>query len=354
MVMVLVDGEVGPTALDQSMLEWLRSEGLPHQVIATKHDKVKAAQREKRKRQLAAALRPRAGRRRVGERGQERRHRPAARPRAHLAQPLSGAGYGRTMGAVDRSRLAALLERERAAFAAARPRSAAAAPPTAASHLIGGVPMTWMAKWAGGFPIFLDRGRGQPRHRPRRPHLRRLRARRHRRHGRPLAARHRRRRPAAGRGPRRHHRDAPHRGRRLGGRRADGALRPAALVLRPLGHRRQPLGAAARPPGDRPTARGLLRLQLPRHRRRDVRGARPRRPHGQPRAGNVGPAVDPAATTRALEWNDLASVEAALADEQVAVLHHRAGPHQHRHRAARARASSTGCGRCATAPARCC
>lgn len=55
MVMVLVDGEVGPTPLDQSMLEWLRSEGLPHQVIATKHDKVKAAQREKRKRELAAA-----------------------------------------------------------------------------------------------------------------------------------------------------------------------------------------------------------------------------------------------------------------------------------------------------------
>ena len=55
MVMVLVDGEVGPTPLDQSMLEWLRSETLPHQVVATKHDKVKAAQRDKRKRQLAAA-----------------------------------------------------------------------------------------------------------------------------------------------------------------------------------------------------------------------------------------------------------------------------------------------------------
>ena len=54
MVMVLVDGEVGPTALDRSMLEWLRDEGLPHQVVATKHDKVKAAVREKRKRQLAA------------------------------------------------------------------------------------------------------------------------------------------------------------------------------------------------------------------------------------------------------------------------------------------------------------
>jgi len=54
MVMVLVDGEVGPTALDRSMLEWLREEALPHQVVATKHDKVKAAQREKRKKQLAA------------------------------------------------------------------------------------------------------------------------------------------------------------------------------------------------------------------------------------------------------------------------------------------------------------
>ena len=53
MVMVLVDGEVGPTPLDRSMLEWLRSEGLPHQVVATKHDKVRAAQRDKRKRELA-------------------------------------------------------------------------------------------------------------------------------------------------------------------------------------------------------------------------------------------------------------------------------------------------------------
>jgi GTP-binding protein len=54
MVMVLVDGEVGPTALDRSMLEWLREESLPHQVIATKHDKVKAKGREKRKKDLAA------------------------------------------------------------------------------------------------------------------------------------------------------------------------------------------------------------------------------------------------------------------------------------------------------------
>ena len=220
MVMVLVDGEVGPTALDQSMLEWLRSEGLPHQVIATKHDKVKAAQREKRKRAAGGGVRPRAGRRRVGERGQERRHRPPARPRADLAQPLSErvtvARWVRWTGHGCRR----CSVRERAAFAAARPRSAAAAT-AAAAHLIGGVPMTWMAKWAGGFPIFLDRGRGQPRHRPRRSHLRRLRARRHRRDGRPLAAGHRRGRATPARGPRRHHRHAPHRGRGVGGRRAD-------------------------------------------------------------------------------------------------------------------------------------
>jgi GTP-binding protein len=54
MVMVLVDGEIGPTKLDVEMLTWLRANTVPHQVVATKHDKVKAKQREKRKRDLAA------------------------------------------------------------------------------------------------------------------------------------------------------------------------------------------------------------------------------------------------------------------------------------------------------------
>ena len=53
-ILVLVDGEIGPTKLDVAMLEWLRSSGLPHAVIATKHDKVKSSQRQKRKRELAA------------------------------------------------------------------------------------------------------------------------------------------------------------------------------------------------------------------------------------------------------------------------------------------------------------
>jgi GTP-binding protein len=54
-VLVLVDGEVGPTKLDLQMLEWLDAEDLPYAVIATKHDKVKSSKRQKRKRDLADA-----------------------------------------------------------------------------------------------------------------------------------------------------------------------------------------------------------------------------------------------------------------------------------------------------------
>ena len=55
MVMALVDGEIGPTKLDVQMLGWLRANALPHTVVATKHDKIRSSQREKRKRDLAAA-----------------------------------------------------------------------------------------------------------------------------------------------------------------------------------------------------------------------------------------------------------------------------------------------------------
>jgi GTP-binding protein len=54
MILVLVDGAIGPTRLDTQMLDWLRANALPHTVIATKHDKVRPAQREKRKREVAA------------------------------------------------------------------------------------------------------------------------------------------------------------------------------------------------------------------------------------------------------------------------------------------------------------
>ncbi|MGB5758523.1 MAG: GTP-binding protein [Acidimicrobiales bacterium] len=53
MIIVLVDGEIGPTKLDVQMLDWLRGFGLPHTVVATKHDKVKSSKRDRRKRDLA-------------------------------------------------------------------------------------------------------------------------------------------------------------------------------------------------------------------------------------------------------------------------------------------------------------
>ena len=54
MVLALVDGEIGPAKLDVQLLAWLRAHQLPHQVVATKHDKVKSAQRERRKKELSA------------------------------------------------------------------------------------------------------------------------------------------------------------------------------------------------------------------------------------------------------------------------------------------------------------
>jgi GTP-binding protein len=53
-ILALVDGEIGPTKLDVQLLDWLRAHERPFTVVATKHDKVKSSQRDKRKRELAA------------------------------------------------------------------------------------------------------------------------------------------------------------------------------------------------------------------------------------------------------------------------------------------------------------
>jgi glutamate-1-semialdehyde 2,1-aminomutase len=60
---------------------------------------------------------------------------------------------------LDRDRLRSLIERERAAFAEAHPRSRALFE-QAGHSLLGGVPMSWMAKWAGGYPVFAERAQG--------------------------------------------------------------------------------------------------------------------------------------------------------------------------------------------------
>src|SRR5438270_4144671 len=59
---------------------------------------------------------------------------------------------------IDRRRLSGLLERERETYRSRNPRSQAAY--AAARHLFGRVPMTWMNKSAGGFPLYLSKARG--------------------------------------------------------------------------------------------------------------------------------------------------------------------------------------------------
>ena len=56
-------------------------------------------------------------------------------------------------------RLAELQAREEARFAREHPRSREIAR-TARSHLLAGVPMHWMAKWPGGFPLFVAEAGG--------------------------------------------------------------------------------------------------------------------------------------------------------------------------------------------------
>lgn len=60
---------------------------------------------------------------------------------------------------IDRTRLATLQAREEERFTETHPGSAARVGP-AAAHLLGGVPMNWMARWPGRFPVFAAEAKG--------------------------------------------------------------------------------------------------------------------------------------------------------------------------------------------------
>lgn len=60
---------------------------------------------------------------------------------------------------IDRARLAELASRERAQYAVSHPASMRAFD-AAGRHLLGGVPMTWMRMWPGGFPLYLATAHG--------------------------------------------------------------------------------------------------------------------------------------------------------------------------------------------------
>ena len=63
------------------------------------------------------------------------------------------------MRTIDRTRLQSLMQREQQKFVADRPKSATLFE-RARKSLLGGVPMNWMAKWAGAFPPFVREARG--------------------------------------------------------------------------------------------------------------------------------------------------------------------------------------------------
>lgn len=60
---------------------------------------------------------------------------------------------------IDREDLSNLLEREQARFVVHHPKSAALFK-AGKSVMPGGVPMSWMAKWPGGFPVFVESAKG--------------------------------------------------------------------------------------------------------------------------------------------------------------------------------------------------
>lgn len=55
-VLLLVDGEVGPTALDLQTVEWLEHLGRPIRYVATKADKVRPSKSQKRRAELTGRL----------------------------------------------------------------------------------------------------------------------------------------------------------------------------------------------------------------------------------------------------------------------------------------------------------
>jgi len=60
---------------------------------------------------------------------------------------------------IDRSKVKALMQQEQQRFAEAHPRSLELYR-RAQNSLLAGVPMHWMTRWPGGFPLFVDEARG--------------------------------------------------------------------------------------------------------------------------------------------------------------------------------------------------
>jgi glutamate-1-semialdehyde 2,1-aminomutase len=221
------------------------------------------------------------------------------------------------LGTIDRHRIASVQREELARFAAEHPRSRALFE-QARPSLVGGVPMTWMAKWVGGFPLYAAAARGATiedvdGHRYVDFSLGDTGA-------------------MAGHSPPATVAAVERRLRDEGGATLMLPTEDAAWVGEELGRRfGVPLWSFALTATD--ANRWALRLCRAITKRPYVLvfsycyhgsvdetfvtfdGARPRS-----REGNVGPAVDPTVTTRVCEFNDVEALEGLLADEQVACV----------------------------------
>ncbi|HUY83857.1 MAG TPA: transaminase [Steroidobacteraceae bacterium] len=78
-------------------------------------------------------------------------------PSATGSNPPPAEGSGRRR--IDRERLRRLQARELDSFATSHPKSRALHE-RALGSMLGGVPMPWMARWAGGFPLYAARAAG--------------------------------------------------------------------------------------------------------------------------------------------------------------------------------------------------
>jgi glutamate-1-semialdehyde 2,1-aminomutase len=221
------------------------------------------------------------------------------------------------LATIDRHRIASVQREELARFAGEHPRSRALFE-QARPSLVGGVPMTWMAKWVGGFPLYAAAARGATiedvdGHRYVDFSLGDTGA-------------------MAGHSPPATVAAVERRLRDEGGATLMLPTEDAAWVGEELGRRfGVPLWSFALTATD--ANRWALRLCRAITKRPYVLvfsycyhgsvdetfvtldGGRPRS-----REGNVGPAVDPTVTTRVCEFNDVEALEGLLADERVACV----------------------------------
>ena len=218
------------------------------------------------------------------------------------------------MAQVNRTRLRELRASEEQQFLDTHPRSLALFE-RAKSTLVGGVPMNWMQRWPGGIPIFVEEAAdahfvdvdghtyidfclgdtgAMTGHTPAATvdAIARQAAAASRRCSRPKT-------PSSW-------------GSNF---RSASACR---LADRDDRDRRRPVRAPARAPRNRPRQDPRLQLVLSRHGRRDARHSR-RRP-GRVAPRKIGPPVDPALTTKIIEFNDVEALEAALAPGDVACV----------------------------------